>query len=131
MSISNFTGPTPRDFAINATRQIERKLFYAGTATCWAYSYLLQSVGHQCPNPFGGQAIDGYLISAIFSVNECRFFANYKDASGQCHRYDIYWTMPLTDTYKNVLCQRLFPISGTVSSDGISFDYTINVNPLP
>ena len=131
MSVSNFTGAVPRDFAINTTRQIERKLFNVGTETCWAYSYLLQSAGHQCPNPFGGQAIDGYLLSAIFSQNECRFFANYKDASGQCHRYNIYWSMPLTDTYTNVLCQRLFPISGSVSSSGISFDYSINVNPLP
>ena len=131
MSVSNFTGPVPRDFAITTTRQIQRYMFNVGTETCWAYSYLLHSAGHQCPTPLGGQVIDGYLLSAIFSQNECRFFANYKDASGQCHRYNIYWSMPLTDTYTNVLCQRLFPISGSVSSSGISFDYSINVNPLP
>jgi hypothetical protein len=131
MSVSNFTGPTPRDFAINTTRQIERKLFYAGTETCWAYSYLLQSVGHQCPTPLNGQVIDGYLLSAIFSINKCRFFANYKDSSGQCHRYDIYWSMPFTASYVDVLCQRQFPVSGSVSSSGISFDYSITANPLP
>ena len=131
MSISNFTGPTPRDFAINTTRQIERKLFFAGSETCWAYSYGLLDAGHGCPTPFPLQVIDGYLLSAIFSINECRFFANYTDSSGQCHRYNIYWSMPFTASYVDVLCQRQFPVSGSVSSSGISFDYSITANPLP
>jgi hypothetical protein len=133
MTISDWTGPTPARFNINSTRQIARSTIYAGTATCWAYDFGLLEIGDRCPTPFGGQPIDGWFLSAMFlsGGNNARFFANYKDAGGNCHRYDIRWALTANGSERSRLCQKDFPFTGTVSSGGVSFSYRIEENSLP
>ena len=72
LTLSNYSGPQPRDFAVNTTREIRRSPFYIGTETCWAYNFGLLDIGNQCPTPLGEQRIDGYSLAIIFSLNEAQ-----------------------------------------------------------